>query len=69
MTRDRFQILFKFLYFFGNSIITNKDSLFKVRPLQDELLEKFQQLYIYTPRSAVVKNESLFPFRGPLIFK
>ena len=67
MSRDRFQLLLKFLHFSDNSLNINNDRLFKVRPLLDAFVQKFQELY--TPGSAVVIDEFLIPFRGCLNFK
>ena len=64
---DRFKLLSKLLNFSDNSLKTKNTLLILYKPLLDELLRKFQQLY--TPESAVVYDESLIQFRCRLNFK
>lgn len=72
MPRNRFQLLLKFFHVNNNDHAPNnndpdRDRLFKVRPLLDELFEKFQT--IYTPGSNVSVDESLLLWKGRLLFK
>ena len=51
MSRNRFQLLLKFLHFNDNSNMPapddpSPDKLFKLRPLLDHLFEKFQEVYV-----------------------
>ena len=67
MPRDRFLLLLKFLHFSDDRPRSQRDKLFKLRPLVEPLLKNFQELY--TPGSSVVIDESLIPFRGRLSFR
>ena len=45
MARDRFQLIMRFLHFSDNTAADKEDKLYKLRPVLDYLLEKFQALY------------------------
>ena len=72
MSRNRFQLLLKFLHFNDNSDKPepndpSADKLFKLRPLLDHLFEKFQEVYV--PASNISIDESLLLWKGRLSFK
>ena len=72
MTRNRFQLILRFLHFNDNSMMPrqgepNYDRLFKVRPVVDHLHEKFQE--VYTPRQNICVDESLLLWKGRLVFR
>ena len=72
MSRNRFQLLLKFLHFNDNSHMPasadpSPDKLFKLRPLLDNLFEKFQEAYV--PSCNIYIDESLLLWKGRLSFK
>ena len=72
MTRNRFQLLLKFLHFNDNTQMPaaddpSPDKLFKLRPLLDHLCEKFGE--VYTPSRNISIDESLLLWKGCLAFK
>jgi len=72
MPRNRFFLLLKFFHVNDNQNIPNRDDpnrdrLYKVRPMLDELFEKFQ--HAYTPGPSVAVDESLLLWKGRLIFR
>ena len=72
MTRNRFQLLLKFLHFNDNTQMPAADApfpdkLFKIRPLLDHLCEKFGE--VYTPSCNISIDESLLLWKGRLAFK
>ena len=72
MSRNRFQLLLKFLHFSDNSQMPepndpSPDKLFKLRPLLDHLFEKFQEVYVPTCNISI--DESLLLWKGRLSFK
>lgn len=72
MSRDRFLLILKFWHFNDNANMPqanapNSDRLYKIRPLVDELFEKFQT--VYTPDVKLSLDEELMLWKGRLIFK
>ena len=72
MSRNRFQLLQKFLLFNDNSKMPvpadpSPDELFKLRPLLDHLFKKFQEAYV--PSWHISIDESLLLWKGRLPFK
>ena len=71
MSRNRYEIINKFLHFADNSQYNNqdpnRDRLYKVRPVLDHLVSKFQELYY--PTREVSVDEQLLKFKGQLYFK
>uniref|UniRef100_A0A8C5WCR5 PiggyBac transposable element-derived protein 4 n=1 Tax=Leptobrachium leishanense TaxID=445787 RepID=A0A8C5WCR5_9ANUR len=72
MKRDRYQLLIKFLHFNNNEFALPRDHkeydrLFKLRPILDHLLERFQEYY--TPGQNLSIDESLLLFKGRIGFK
>ena len=71
-TRNRFQLILRFLHFHDNENMLERgqpgyDRLYKIRPILDHLFEKFQE--IYTPRRDICVDESLLLWKGRLIFR
>lgn len=60
MSRNRFELLLQLWHFSDNQNCPEGDRLFKVQPLIDKLIMKFQQAY--TPNSTICVDESLVPF-------
>ena len=72
MKRERYLLLLKFVHFNDNDNMSgrdepNTDQLYKIRPLVDYLLEKFQE--VYTPNRQVCIDKSLLLSKGRLHFK
>lgn len=72
MARDRYQLILRFIHFVDNDDAPdphdkNRDRLFKIRPLIDDLNEKFSRFY--TPEQNVALDESLILWKGRLLFK
>ena len=63
MSRDRFQQIRTYLHFSDNQDPKAKeDTAWKIRPVIDTLLERFQAMYV--PSQKVCIDESLFKYRG-----
>lgn len=61
MSRDRWEEIKHFIHFCENMAPNNGDRLFKVRPLIDSLLPKFQAL----PQDQMLStDEQIVPFKG-----
>jgi len=71
MSRNRYQLISKFLHFADNRrwnpTDPNRDKLFKVRPLLDHMNRKFQEVYV--PSKNVAIDEQLLLYKGNLQFK
>ena len=73
MSRERFQIIIRFLYFQNNEDPNynpqdpGRDRLFKIRPMIDMFKERFRN--VYSPDEDLAVDESLVLFRGRLLFK
>lgn len=68
MSRDRFRQIWKPWHFNNNQDITDEsDRLFKVRPVLNYFVEKFNN--IYKPKQQVSLDESTIPWRGRLFFR
>lgn len=67
MSRNRFELLLHVWHFSDNDECPPGDRVFKIQPLLDSLIQKYQELY--TPGGTFCIDESLIPFRGRLIFK
>ncbi|XP_015242424.1 PREDICTED: piggyBac transposable element-derived protein 2-like [Cyprinodon variegatus] len=67
LSRDRFEEISKFLHFNDNNhMAASKDKLFKIRPVADSLLQKFQAL----PQDQMLFiGEQIVPFKGRSILK
>ena len=71
MSRNRFQLILKFLHFNNNSNQIPRgqpghDRLFKIRPFLSALINKFQQLYV--PFQNISIDESMIGFKGRISF-
>ena len=65
MSRNRFQLLLRFMHFSDNQR-PNNDQLFEVRKLLD-LLENFTKCK--KPGKTVTIDETMVPWRGRLLFR
>ena len=65
MTRERFELLYRFLHFTDNTAPhDDQDGLYKFTPLGDSIISRFQT--VYKPGSEIVIDESMICFRGRL---
>ena len=68
MSRDRFELLLKFLHFSNNQEEhADQDRLFKLRPLLDFLRARFKSIDV--PGSVISIDETMVPWKGRLLFK
>ena len=67
MSRNRFEILLKFIHFADNNQIQENDRLGKIQPLVELLQKKFQQ--VFCPGEHIVADETLVPWRSRLVCK
>ena len=67
MSRNRFQLILRFLHFSDNGQADPADRLYKVRPVLDYLLGKFRDLY--TPAKNIAIDEGMMKWRGRLAFR
>ena len=67
MSRNRFQLILKFLHFTNNTTADTQDKLYKIRPVLDYLVGKFQELF--QPDVNVSIDEGTLLWRGRLSFK
>ncbi len=71
MGRNRYQLIMKYLHFNDNTGYDpkdpNRDRLYKIRPLLEFLVTKFQELYYPTQEISI--DEQLLKFKGRLHFK
>lgn len=67
MSRNRFELLLRYLHFSDNETADKKDRINKIRPLIDILNENFKNSY--GPKEDVCIDESQVPFRGRVIFR
>ncbi|KAM9305474.1 piggyBac transposable element-derived protein 4-like [Gastrophryne carolinensis] len=70
MSASRFQLLQKFLHYNDNTLAVQPDhpqfdDLFKLRPLLDHLLKRFQE--VYTPGQNLVVDRSLLRYQGHIV--
>ena len=71
MSRDRFLTLLTMLHLNSNDAKAARgqpdyDPLFKIRPIIDTLVTKFQD--VYTPEEQLTIDEAICPFRGRIFF-
>ena len=68
MSRERFQLLIRFIHFNNNhGILAQQDKLHKIRPLLDKMSERFQE--VYKSSEHLVIDDSMIPFRGRAILR
>lgn len=66
MSRNRFQLLLRFLHFSDNTQVTD-DRLYKIRPIVEHLNNVMYQNYI--PNRSLSADESMVLWRGRLFFR
>jgi hypothetical protein len=66
-SRDRFITLLKYLHFNDNSNQVDDDSLYKIRPVMDELQKRFKLLIVLYKNLCI--DEALLLWKGRLAFK
>ena len=71
LSHDRFQLVLKFLHLVYNTQqvprgLPRHDKLFKLRPLLDYLIPRFQQ--VFTPGKEIAVDESMIGYKGRLSF-
>ena len=68
MSRDTFKEIWIWWHFVNNEEMDKwSDRLFKIRPVYDSLVEKFN--IVYTPKREISLDESIIPWSGRLGFK
>uniref|UniRef100_A0A8C5Q2Y3 PiggyBac transposable element-derived protein domain-containing protein n=1 Tax=Leptobrachium leishanense TaxID=445787 RepID=A0A8C5Q2Y3_9ANUR len=72
MSRDRYLLLLRYLHYNDNANALPRDHpdhdrLYKLRPLLDHLMARFEELY--TPGQNLSVDESLLLYKGRLVFK
>ncbi|KAF2905420.1 hypothetical protein ILUMI_00759 [Ignelater luminosus] len=67
MSRNRFQLLLRFIRFANNESKEKSDRLYKVRVVIDLIQDTFSSEY--QPGATVSIGESMIPFRGDEIVK
>ena len=67
MSRNRFELLLRFLHFTNNQIANKNDRLFKIRELVDELNQNFSKYYDLDEKVCI--DESLVQFQGRIKFR
>lgn len=69
MSRNRFEYIWKAWHFNNNDLYSNTtvDRLFKIRPMLDYIVEKFQT--VYKPKQELSLHEAMIPWRGRLKFR
>ena len=67
MSRDRFQLILRFIHFSDNGQGNAADKLYKVRPVLDHLLKRFREHF--TPARDISIDEGMMSWRGRLSFR
>lgn len=67
LSRNRFEILVRTWHFCDNSNPPENDRLYKITPLIDMLVDRFQYAYVAEENFCI--DETLVPFRGRLSFR
>lgn len=67
MSRNRFEILLRFIHFNNNEDCNSSDRLYKIVPIINYLNINFKKYY--NPDEILCVDESLVPFRGRIIFR
>ena len=67
MSRNRFQMIWRFLHFSDNETADASDRLNKVRPVLDYLMSKFREMY--QPNTNISIDEGVMLWQGRLAFK
>ena len=67
MSRNRFELLKRYFHFNDNMTADKKDPLYKVRPVHDYIVKRFQE--VYTPGKNISIDEAMMLWKGRLAFK
>jgi len=67
MSKNRFELLLNVLHFSDNNTATSYNRLYKIQPLIDLLVYKFNAALI--PNDSMCIDESMVPFSGRLLFR
>jgi len=67
MSKNRFELLLSVLHFSDNNTATSNNRLYKIQPLIDLLVYKFNEALI--PNDSMCIDESMVPFSGRLLFR
>lgn len=67
MSRNRFELILSVIHVSDNNNAPQNNRLYKIQPLVDMLVEKFNNVLI--PEKNVCIDESMVPFRGRLLFR
>jgi len=67
MSKPRFELLLSVLHFSDNNTVTSNNRLYKIQPLIDLLVYKFNAAL--KPNDSVCIDESMVPFSGRLLFR
>ncbi|XP_029348597.1 piggyBac transposable element-derived protein 4-like, partial [Acyrthosiphon pisum] len=67
MSKNRFELLLSVLHFSDNNTATSYNRLYKIQPLIDLLVYKFNAALI--PNDSMCIDESMVPFSGRLLFR
>nr|CAI5830572.1 unnamed protein product [Callosobruchus analis] len=67
MSRNRFELILRMWHLSNNQQCPEGDRFFKIKPLIDLLLERFQSAIM--PAKDLCIDETMVPFRGKLSFK
>ncbi|XP_061585716.1 piggyBac transposable element-derived protein 4-like [Cololabis saira] len=67
MSRNRFQLIWRFLHFNDNRAQDYNDRMYKVRPVLDYIVDKSKELY--QPRQNICIDEGMMLWRGRLSFR
>uniref|UniRef100_A0A8C5FSV4 PiggyBac transposable element-derived protein domain-containing protein n=1 Tax=Gadus morhua TaxID=8049 RepID=A0A8C5FSV4_GADMO len=67
MSRNRFQIIWRFLHFNNNASQDASDKMYKVRPELDYIVEKFKEMY--QPGQNICIDEGMMQWQGRLSFR
>ena len=67
MSRNRYQLIWKFLHYKDNASQDADDRMYKVRPVLDYLVQKFKELY--QPGQDICIDEGMMLWQGRLAFR
>ncbi|KAJ8392440.1 hypothetical protein AAFF_G00075650 [Aldrovandia affinis] len=67
MSRNRFQLIWRYLHFNDNTSQDATDRMYKVRPVLDNIVGKFKELY--QPGQNICIDEGMMLWRGRLSFR
>nr|CAI5825990.1 unnamed protein product [Callosobruchus analis] len=67
ISRNRFQLLLRFVHFADNETADTNDRLYKIREIFNKMEQKFSQNFI--PGEMIVVDETMIPFKGRLLFR